>query len=221
MPPPQGVITMKGIYGERNNRRILMLSIKNGRMKVRDKLLAARFNKTEQPLDTTINDSLHEQLEQRYENVYYYVELKKLKATGPLVASKSGERPSEPVLGSTPRMFLSRGMFGQVLTQDRIEYTIDLLNDDRLADITTIIRKGTVTEKFRADTSENDELPPYRITVRNDANKRKGTQKLTYYAKTEVYNSIKKGETKYFGVSFGERTEPTIDSFSPNPHGNI
>ncbi|MFC6960666.1 hypothetical protein [Halocatena marina] len=220
LPPPQGVLIQKGIFGERNNRRVPVLKIKTNETTIEDGVVKDVLPRSEEPANTTISGPLNDQLEQRYDDVYYYIQVRKLNPHGPLVETKNGKRPRQPAIGGTPRYLLSRESFGKLIAGDRIEYTLDLFNSGTIAALTLIIREGTIKEKRRAsDTS--GKKPAYRITVSHGERPNGDPSTMTYYATSDVYESIQTGTRTYFDIIFENRVRPTIRSFSPDPYGNL
>lgn len=220
LPPPQGVLLQKGIFGERDNHRVPVLKAGNNDIQIDDDVLRSVLPRSEEPANTTIPVSLHEKLKRRYEDIYYYIKVRKLNAHGPLVKTKSGDRPKQPPLGGTPRYLLSREMFGKLLSGDRFEYTLDLFNDQKVDAITLIIRVGVPKKKFAARNSPGG-VPPYRITVDHGQQPDGEPFTQTYFASEKAYNNAKIGSKTYFDVVFENRVRPTIQSFSPDPYGNL
>jgi hypothetical protein len=220
LPPPQGVVIQKGIFGERNEQRIPVLSVKNESVTVQDDVLGTVLSQPDELANTTVPMSIHKQLKQRYENIYYYVKLRKLSASGPLIETKEGKRPKVPVLGNSPRYLISRETFGKLLIEDHIEYTLSLFDNNSIGTVTIILRDGIIQEKKPAlDTNPN--TPPYRITVSHGTRSDGDLVTLTYFADLDVYKAANINTSPYFGVIFENQTRPTIKTFTPEPDGNI
>jgi hypothetical protein len=220
MPPPQGIVMQKGIFGERNDRAVSLLKATDKKISVHDDVLATALPRSDDPANTTVVPSLHEKLKQRYDDVYYYVDIRKLNANGPLIETKDGKRPKVPVVGGTPRYIVSREIFGKILVNDHIEYTLSLFDRETITAITIILRNGVIQNKQRRKDS-NSNTPPFQITVSHGKRPNGDLFTLTYFAKTDVYEMAQTGMKDRFKVIFKSRTRPTIQSFSPDPYGNI
>jgi hypothetical protein len=220
LPPPQGIVLQKGIFGERNNRRVPVLSVTNDTVSVQDDLLATVLPRSGELADTTVSASVHAQLEQRYDEIYYYVKMKKLSPNSPLIKTKKGKRPEVPLTGGTPRYLLSREAFGKLLVDDHTEYTLNIFDSDKITAITTILRKGVVQEK-RPEPDTNPNTPQYRITVSHGKRANGDLVTLTYFADPNVYETAQVGLSTYFDVIFEDRSKPTIRTFTPPPYGNL
>jgi hypothetical protein len=220
MPPPQGIVMQKGIFGERNDRAVSLLKVTDEKITVHDDILATVLPRSDNPANTTVAPSLHEQLKQRYDDVYYYVDIRKLNANGPLIETKDGKRPKVPVVGRTPRYIISREIFGKILVNDHIEYTLSLFDRETITAITIILRNGVIQDKQRRKDS-NSNAPPFQITISHDKRPNDDLFTLTYFAKTDIYKTAQIGMEDYFKVIFKSRTRPTIQNFSPNPYGNL
>lgn len=220
MPPPQGVLIQKGIFGERNEKRVPVLQIKSNETTIKDDIVGDVLPRSNEPANTTISEPLNEQLEQRYEDVYYYVQVRKLNPNGPLVETKDGKQPRQPAIGGTPRYLLSREAFGKLIAGDRIEYTIDLFDSGTISGVTLILRKGTIEEKKPASDPGGD-APSYRITVNHGTRPNGDPSTMTYFATRDIYDSAEVGSKTYFDVIFENRIRPTIRSFEPDPYGNL
>ncbi len=199
-----------------------MLKAGNNEIKIEieDEVLQSEFPRSEEPANTTISPSLHNKLKRKYNDVHYYVQLRKLNGHGPLVETSSGEKPRQPAIGGTPRYLLSREMFGKLLSGDRIEYTLDMFDNQRISAITLIIREGTIRKKFSKADTAND-VPSYRITVDHGEGPNGDPFIQTYYASEKAYNNAQIDDQTYFEVIFENRVRPTIGSFSPDPYGSL
>jgi hypothetical protein len=220
MPPPQGVIIQKGIFGERNDRAISLLTVTNEKITVHDDVLATVLPRSDNPANTTVAPSLHEKLKQRYEDVYYYADIRKLNANGPLIETKGGKRPKVPVVGRTPRYIISREIFGKILVDDHIEYTLSLFDRETITAITIILRNGIIQDKQRRNDSDS-ETPPFQVTVSHGKRPNDSPFTLKYFAKKDIYKTAQTGMEDYFKIIFENRMRPTIQSFAPDPYGNI
>jgi hypothetical protein len=220
LPPPQGVVIQKGIFGERNERRVPVLSVKNESITVQDEVLGTVLPRPDELANTTVPMSIHKQLKQRYANIYYYVKLRKLSASGPLIETKEGKRPKVPVLGGSPRYLISRETFGKLLIEDHIEYTLSLFDNDSIGAVTTILRDGIIQEKRPAQDA-NPNTPRYRITVSHGKRSDGDLVTLTYFADLDIYKAAKINTSPYFGVIFENRSRPTIKTFMPDSYGNL
>lgn len=215
------MLLQKGIFGEHNNQRVPILKAGNNQIEINeDELVGSVLPRSEEPANTTIPTSLHNQLKETYDDVHYYIQVRKLNAHGPLVETKAGERPRQPALGGTPRYLLSRKAFGKLLSGDRIEYTLDMFDDQKISAITLIIREGTVREKYPEPNSPG-EVPAYRITVDHGEQPDGEPFTRTYMATEETYNNAQVDENTYFDIVFENRVRPTIRSFTPDPYGNL
>lgn len=211
----------KGIFGERNNRRVPVLKAGDNEIQINEEeVIGSVLPRSEEPANTTIPESLHDQLKRHYDDIHYYIQVRKLNSHGPLVETKSGEQPKQPALGGTPRYLLSRAAFGKLISGDRIEYTIDMLDDQRVSAITLIIREGTVAEKYSEPDSPGG-TPAYRITVDHGERPNGDPFTRTYFASEEAYNDAQVDEKTYFDVIFENRIRPTIRGFAPDPYGNL
>lgn len=212
----------KGIFGERNNRRVPVLKAGNNEIKIEieDDVLKSKFPRSEEPANTTISPSLHNRLQRQYDDIHYYVQVRKLNGHGPLVETSSGEQPRQPALGGTPRYLLSRERFGKLLSGDRIEYTLDMFDGQKISAVTLIIRKGTVVKKYSKPDSSG-ETPSYRITVDHGKGPDGNPFTRTYFASEGTYNSAMVDDKTYFDIIFENRIRPTIQSFSPDPYGSM
>ncbi|RRJ33420.1 hypothetical protein [Halocatena pleomorpha] len=222
LPPPQGVLIQKGIFGEHNDRRVPVLKAGNNEIKIEieDKVLQSEFPRSNETANTTVSPSLHNRLKRKYDDVHYYAQVRRLNGHGPLVETNSGEKPRQPAVGGTPRYLLSREIFGKLLSGDRIEYTLAMFDSQRISAVTLIIREGVVRKKFpEADTPGN--VPSYRITVDHGEGPDGAPFLQTYYASEEVYNNATVDDKTYFEVIFENRVKPTIRSLSPDPYGSL
>lgn len=212
----------KGIFGEHNNRRVPVLKAGNNEIEIEieDDALQSKFPRSEEPANTTISPSLHDQLKSQYDDIHYYVRVRKLNSHGPLVETSSGEQPRQPALGGTPRYLLSREAFGKLLSGDRIEYTLDMFDDQRISAVTLIIREGTVLEKY-SESDSPGEAPPYRVAVDHGEGPDGNPYTQTYFASEETYNNATVDDQAYFDVIFENRVKPTIRSFTPDPYGSM
>lgn len=220
MPPPQGIVIQTGIFGERNERAVSLLTVKNKSITIHDEMLADVLPRPEDPANTTVSPSLHERLGQRYEGVYYYVDVKKLNENGPLIKTKGGERPKVPVVGSTPRYVISREIFGKLLVDDHIEYTLSPFDRGVIPSVTVILRDGVIKKKQPIPDS-NPDTPGYQITVNHGKRPDGDLVTLTYYATSDAYETAQVGSSDYFKVVFKNRVRPTIQTFAPEPYGNM
>jgi hypothetical protein len=220
MPPPQGIVIQMGIFGERNERAVSLLTVKNESIAIHDETLAKVLPRSDDPANTTVLPSLHERLEERYEDVYYYVDVRKLSENGPLIETKDGTRPKVPVVGSTPRYIISRETFGRLLVDDHIEYNLSLFERGIITAVTVILRNGVIKKKQPGSDSDSA-TPAYRITVSHGKRPDGDPVTLTYFTKPETYENAQVGSSSYFRVVFKNRAQPTIESFSPEPYGNL
>lgn len=220
LPPPQGVVLRTGIIGVYDDLTVPLLTVSDGSITVRDKLLMTVLPRPDEPANTTIMRPLHMELKQRYAAIYYYVDIRQLDPRGPLIDTSHGEGPSAQPLGASRRYELDRRAFGKLLVGDRIEYNLDLFDGTHITAITTIIRRGVVTEK-RPSSDRNQNTLPYRITVDHGGKSDDRPFTQTYFAKRDVYETAPVGSTAWFDVNFADRKRPTIHSFPPNPYGSI
>lgn len=220
MPPTQGIVLQLGIFGERNERSVSLLTVKNQSITIHDRVLADVLPRPDDPANTTVSSSLHDRLGQRYEGVYYYVDIRKLNENGPLIKTKDGERPKVPVVGSTPRYMISREIFGKLLVGDHIEYTLSPFERGIIPAVTVILRNGVVKKKQPIQNSNSD-APGYQITVNHGKRPDGDLVTLTYFATPKIYEDAQVGSSSYFKVVFKNRVQPTIQTFSPEPYGNM
>ncbi len=220
-PPPQGILLQKGIYAKNeNDQRVTVLQAGDNELNISDPLLQSKLPRANEPANTTIPESVHERLKNRYSDIFYYVEVKKLNEHGPLVPTQSGDKPRYPAIGGKPKYNLSREEFGKVISGDRIEYTVDMFDSRKMDTLTVIIRKGTVAKK---QPISNDNLPdgvdPYLIRVNHGSDD--SPYGMEYYATEDAYQNAPVGSKSWFGVIYENRIKPTIQTFRPDPYGNL
>lgn len=219
-PSPQGEVLQTGILGVYDGSTLPLLTVTNSTVNVRDSVLATKLPRAKERANTTVPTLLNERLEQRYSELYYYADVQELDSNGPLINTSRGTGPSVQPLGESRRYGLSRQTFGKLLVGDRIEYNFDLFNGKQIASVPTIIRRGVIREK-RPSPDNNPNTPQYRITVDHGQKQRSEPFTQTYFATRQTYDAARVKSTPWFDLVFEDRTRPTINSFSPDPYGNI